>query len=182
MSAKARSVTVEAATRARWAAAQEEFELGLLLGQLSRSGSDAVLAAAPVPPEAGACCPVTVLCASVGSYSHCGVYFAESGVSSSFEDVSVEWVHDCAQQVDRMLPGGVSIVGLYVRTSSLPASAVFEKAAFYLRELVTGTTNASSPTVHYVVHVSGREPPAFKSFANVGNAAKVRMVAAFVRR
>jgi hypothetical protein len=106
-------------------------------------------------------------------WAHTGRTGAESGETEGFADVSVEWVRDCAQQVERMLPGGVGVIGLYVQAPSLSAAAVFDKAVFYLRELAAVTAIGSLPTVFYVAYMAGAQPPVFRSFSDVGSAAKV---------
>lgn len=109
------------------------------------------------------------------AWTHSGRTGAESGETNGFTDVSVEWARDCAQQVERMLPGGVGVVGLYVQTRSLSPTAVFDNAAFYLRELAAVV---ASPAVLYATYVTGAQPPVFRSFSDVGSAAKVGLVSA----
>lgn len=167
------SVGVAAAPRARWASARG-FELGLLLGQRAwgAGGRASVLAAAPVPPESGALCPFLssffcccCCCLWTGDRRRDA---AELGGARGFADVSAEWAADCAQQVERMLPGGVAVLGLYAATpASVSAGDAFGKALFYLRELQV------EDEALYFVHAASGAPPVAKSFENVGNAAKV---------
>lgn len=88
--------------------------------------------------------------------------------------MSVEWTAEFAAQLDRMLPGGVRVLGLYVRAALAPA-AVFDKAPFYLREVAQAlqwTDELAPPTVHFVVHI-GKGTSSTKGYINIADAAKV---------
>ncbi|KAF4322802.1 hypothetical protein BBO99_00001436 [Phytophthora kernoviae] len=136
--------------------ADSTFELGLLVGQVSPSNvGDSVLAAVPVPPE------------------------NERGETpNGLADVSVEWVQEVAQQVDRLLPGGIAVLGLYV----ISARDVATRAVPYLRAtaeaaaLLSGTQGTDE--VHYLAVVAPNSDVAFQSFYNVMDVNKTQMLSA----
>ncbi|GAB9465354.1 Odr-4 protein [Globisporangium polare] len=137
---RSRKPAVDAALSAHWQRAVTErraFEIGLIIGQTSAAGvADALLTGIPVPSE------------------------SEDEEARSFDDVSIDWVQEYAKQIDRLLPGGVSVVGLYV-VSAAPARAVLDHATFYLRAAVEALrvpkaftlANDVGKSVHYAVHV-----------------------------
>lgn len=74
----------------------------------------------------------------------------------------MDWVQEFAKQIDRLLPGGIHIVGLYVLSSD-PARSVLDQASYYLRAVVeslqlppafeTSAAAIESNQVHYTVHI-----------------------------
>ncbi|KAG2790373.1 hypothetical protein JG687_00000365 [Phytophthora cactorum] len=136
--------------------ATSAFELGLLVGQVSSSNvGDFVLAAVPIPSEN-----------EIGE--------APTGLSG----VSVEWVQEVAQQVDRLLPGGISVLGLYV----VSARDVVSKIVPYLRATAEAVALPSNvhvgENVHYLALVSPNGDVAFQSFYDVVDVTKSQMVPA----
>ncbi|GMF09667.1 unnamed protein product [Phytophthora lilii] len=137
-------------------AAKSAFDLGLLVGQVSSSNvGDSVLAVVPVPSE------------------------SESGEApSGLSDVSVDWVQEVAQQVDRLLPGGISVLGLYV----VSARDVSTQLVPYLRATADAVTLPSNvyvgDNVHYLALVSPNGDAAFQSFYDVVNVNKTQMLPA----
>ncbi|KAF1334934.1 Odr-4 protein, partial [Globisporangium splendens] len=121
--------------------ARRRFELGLIIGQIATSSvaADALLTAVPVPAE------------------------SDSEEVQQFEDISSDWVQEYAKQIDHLLPGGISIIGLYVLSAD-PSRSVFDQASFYLRAVAEALTlpeefetivggAQQQPSVHYVVHI-----------------------------
>lgn len=136
--------------------AKSAFELGLLVGQVSSSNvGDFVLAVVPVPSE------------------------IESGENpTGLSDVSVDWVQEVAQQVDRLLPGGISVLGLYV----VSARDVSTQVVPYLRATAEAVTLPSNVHVGDNVHYLALVPPngdfAFQSFYEVVDVNKTQMLPA----
>lgn len=74
----------------------------------------------------------------------------------------MDWVQEFAKQIDRLLPGGIQIVGLYV-VSPDSARRVLDQASYYLRAVVeslqlpaafaSNATAIESSQVHYAVHI-----------------------------
>ncbi|EGZ15851.1 hypothetical protein PHYSODRAFT_360974 [Phytophthora sojae] len=132
------------------------FELGLLVGQVSSSNAgDSVLAVVPVPSE------------------------SETGeAATALSDVSVDWVQEVAQQVDRLLPGGITVLGLYV----VSARDVSTLLVPYLRataEAVALPSNVNvGDNVHYLALVSASGDVAFQSFYDVADVNKTQMLPA----
>ncbi|RLN60246.1 hypothetical protein BBJ28_00001401 [Nothophytophthora sp. Chile5] len=152
---RARQVIVEDQVSAYWASSASAFGLGVLVGQLSPSNvGDFVLSAVPVPSE------------------------IESGeAASSLADVSVEWVQEVAQQVDRLLPGGISVLGLYV----IAAQDVANQAEPYLRAAAEAIQLPSSVRAADDVHYLALVKPGgvtFKSYFDVVNVTKTLMLPA----
>ncbi|ETO76902.1 hypothetical protein F444_07788 [Phytophthora nicotianae P1976] len=136
--------------------ATSAFELGLLVGQVSPSNvGDFVLAAVPIPSE------------------------SENGeATTGLSDVSVDWVQEVAQQVDRLLPGGISVLGLYV----VSARDVLSNLVPYLRATAEAVALPSNvivgENVHYLARVSPHGDISFQSFYNVVDVNKTQMLQA----
>ncbi|KAG7399352.1 hypothetical protein PHYBOEH_009154 [Phytophthora boehmeriae] len=136
--------------------AASTFALGLLVGQVSPSNvGDSVLAAVPVPSE------------------------SESGEPpNGLADVSVEWLQEMAQQVDRLLPGGIAVMGLYV----VSARDVTTQAVPYLRataEAVALLYDArTTDEVHYLALVAPKGDVSFQGFYNVTDVNKTQVLSA----
>ncbi|GMF24577.1 unnamed protein product [Phytophthora fragariaefolia] len=152
-----RQVIVDDQVTKLWSSgAKVTFELGLLVGQVSSSNSgDFVLAVVPVPSE------------------------SETGEApAGLGDVSVDWVQEVAQQVDRLLPGGISVVGLYVTS----ATDVSTQCVPYLRataEAVALPSNVNvGDNVHYLALVSPSGDVTFQGFYDVADVNKTQMIPA----
>ncbi|GLD93687.1 hypothetical protein PINS_up002292 [Pythium insidiosum] len=140
---KARQLHVADAVHRAWESAVQQrraFEMGLLIGQSGLlSADDAVFAAVRVPSE------------------------SETDDVTGFDDLSSDWVQEVARQVDRLLPGGVELLGLYVLSPG-DAKAVMDQAAAYLRVLAQAIALPSEfhfdgnslDDVRCVVHVCPR--------------------------
>ncbi|TMW64254.1 hypothetical protein Poli38472_012876 [Pythium oligandrum] len=156
---RSRQVHVASSVDAYWSHAIQQrrrFEMGLLVGQSGvLSACDTVLAATQVPAE------------------------CEDEAVASFEDVSSDWVCDVAKQVDRMLPGGIKILGLYVISASDPRS-VMDQASCYLRAIAEAVaiptefqSGLETDDVQCIVHISpSNSKRVAKSFWNLLDAAK----------
>ncbi|KAG1710925.1 hypothetical protein DVH05_013646 [Phytophthora capsici] len=135
---------------------KSSFELGLLVGQVSSSNAgDFVLAVVPIPSE------------------------SESGEApTGLTDVSVDWVQEVAQQVDRLLPGGVSVLGLYAVSSR----DVSTQLVPYLRATAETVALPSSvrvgDNVHFLAHVTPNGESSFQSFFDVVDVNKTKMLPA----
>ena len=139
--------------------AKPAFELGLLVGQVSSSNvGDIVLAVVPIPSES-----------------------ESSNVLTRLDDVSVEWVQEVAQQVDRLLPGGIFVLGLYVVSTRDNASRVVP----YLRSTAEAVALHSSVTfvdpVHYLAIVSPKGGFELHCCYDVTDVNKTRMVSAVLK-
>ncbi|KAE8911990.1 hypothetical protein PF005_g28062 [Phytophthora fragariae] len=152
-----RQVIVDEQVTAYWSSsARTSFELGLLVGQVSSSNvGDSVLAVVPVPSE------------------------SETGEApTGLSDVSVGWVQEVAQQVDRLLPGGITVLGLYVVSARDTSSQLVP----YLRATAEAVTLPSSvnvgDNVHYLALVSPSGGVAFQSFYDVADVNKTQMLLA----
>ncbi|KAI9989631.1 hypothetical protein PInf_019916 [Phytophthora infestans] len=136
--------------------AASAFQLGLLVGQVSSSNvGDFVLTAVPIPSE------------------------SENGEApTGLSDVSVDWVQEVAQQVDRLLPGGISVLGLYV----VSARDVASKVVPYLRATAEVVALSSDiyvgDNVHYLALVSPNGDATFQSFYDVVDVNKTQMLPA----
>lgn len=134
--------------------AKSPFELGLLVGQVSSSNAgDFVLAAVPIPSE------------------------SESGEApTGLSDVSVDWVQEVAQQVDRLLPGGISVLGLY----AVSPRDVSTQLVPYLRATAETVALPSSvcvgANVHFLAHVTPNGESSFQSFFDVVDVNKTQML------
>ncbi|KAF0693467.1 Aste57867_15564 [Aphanomyces stellatus] len=83
--------------------ATNEFEIGLLIGQISpdkKSGRDLILTSVPTPPE------------------------EEDVKMIKLQDVSVEWMIAHAKQIFGWLPGGIDCVGMYIVSDEDPKAFV----------------------------------------------------------
>ncbi|KAG6597970.1 odr-4 protein [Phytophthora cinnamomi] len=152
-----RQVIVDDQVAAFWSSnAQDAFDLGLLVGQVSTSNvGDSVLAVVPVPSE------------------------SETGEApTGLSDVSVDWVQEVAQQVDRLLPGGITVLGLYV----VSARDVSTQLVPYLRATAEAMALPSNvnvgDNVHYLALVSPNGEVAFQSFYDVADVKKTQMLPA----
>ncbi|CAI5740107.1 unnamed protein product [Hyaloperonospora brassicae] len=152
-----RQVTVEAQVVAFWSShATSAFALGLMVGQVSSSNAgDFVLDVVPLPSE------------------------SESGDAlTGLGDVSVEWLQAVAQQVDRLLPGGITVLGLYV----VSTSDAFARVVPYLRAAAEAVALSSSApaidTVHYVSIVSPEGTFELQSYDDVTDVNKTQTASA----
>uniref|UniRef100_A0AAV1V3Q7 Uncharacterized protein n=1 Tax=Peronospora matthiolae TaxID=2874970 RepID=A0AAV1V3Q7_9STRA len=139
--------------------AKPAFELGLLVGQVSSSNAgDVMLAVVPIPSES-----------------------ESSDVLTRLDDVSVEWVQEVAQQVDRLLPGGIFVLGLYVVSTRDNASRVVP----YLRSTAEAVALHASVTfvdpVHYLAIVSPKGGFELQCWYDVTDVNKARMVSAVLK-
>lgn len=86
------------------------------------------------------------------------------------------------RKIDRLLPGGITIAGLYV-VSPAPSRTVVDEATLYLRAAAESlrlpeafaalTADASASNVHYVVHICpNSSKTSAKSFVDVADATK----------
>ncbi|TDH65575.1 hypothetical protein CCR75_006713 [Bremia lactucae] len=138
--------------------AHQSFELGLLLGYVSSSNiEDFVLAVTAVPPES-----------------------ESNEAPTCLRDVSVEWVQEVAQQVDRLLPGGIDIMGLYVNS----IQDVSNQLVPYLRATAAAVAQpldvCGSESIHYLAMVSTNGDVCFQSFTNLKDVKSTRMLPAKV--
>ncbi|KAI9914660.1 hypothetical protein PsorP6_008211 [Peronosclerospora sorghi] len=136
------------------------FELGLLVGQVSTSNvGDFVLAVVPVPSE-------------------CENGKAPIGIS----DLSVEWVEQFAQQVDHLLPGGISVLGLYVVSTE---NISIQVLLAYLRATAEAVAIPSSvfagDDVHLLALVLPNDEIVFQTFYNVTDVNKAQMLSAGIK-
>ncbi|OWZ24620.1 odr-4 protein isoform X2 [Phytophthora megakarya] len=152
-----RQVVVDDQVLEFWSkSAKSGFELGLLVGQVSSSNcGDFVLAVVPIPSE------------------------NENGDTlTGLSEVSVDWVQEVAQQVDRILPGGISVLGLYVVASREHAKEVVP----YLRATAEAVALPSNihmgDNVHHLALVKSNGDVAFQSFYDVVDVHKVQMLPA----
>ncbi|KAG7393925.1 hypothetical protein PHYPSEUDO_000102 [Phytophthora pseudosyringae] len=132
------------------------FELGLLVGQVSSSNvGDFVLAAVSVPSE------------------------SETGEApTGIADVAVDWLQEVAQQVDRLLPGGISVLGLYV-VSTRDVSAQLVPYLRATAEAVALPSNVHvGDNVHYLAVVAPDGDFAFQSYFDVVDVNKTKMLSA----
>lgn len=91
-----------------------EPEVGLLLGRLSVGSKDVVLLTCRTPDQEGEpAFTATAPSAGASTAKKGGAKPRGSGAGVSAE-LDVDWVCEHALQVSRMLPGGVSVVGLYL--------------------------------------------------------------------
>lgn len=132
------------------------FEIGLLIGQESSSNAgDFVLAMVPIPSESESSEPPIGL-----------------------SDVSVEWVQEIAQQVDRLLPGGIVVLGLYIISTRVDLT----EAVQYLRAMAEAVALPidvpAHENVHYMTLVSTKDNIHLHSFYNVVDINKTRMMPA----
>jgi hypothetical protein len=163
-----RRVLVEPAVHEFWERPnRHRFELGFLVGQSSLLGQDdIVLAAVEVPSEAP-------------DLDH------DIEIVQGFDDLSVEWVVEIAKQIDRLLPGGIDIIGLYV-VALADAKEATDQAALYMRAIATALAlppGFQSPTDetdhHCIVHIgSATSVKTVQSFAHVRDAPRTKAVAA----
>ncbi|RMX67660.1 hypothetical protein KXD40_003822 [Peronospora effusa] len=133
------------------------FGLGLLVGQVSFSNvGDFVLAVVPIPSEN-----------------------ESNDTPTGLDDVSVDWVQEVAQQVDHLLPGGITILGLYV-VSTLNVSTQIVPFLRAVAEAVTLPSNVivEEANVHYLAFVSSNSDIAFQSFYDVTDVNKMQMLSA----
>ncbi|KAJ0395062.1 hypothetical protein P43SY_011450 [Pythium insidiosum] len=140
---KSRQLHVADAVHRSWESAVQErraFEMGLVVGQSGvLSPNDLVFAAVHVPSE------------------------SETDDVAGFDDLSSDWVQEVARQVDRLLPGGVELLGLYVLSPG-DAKAVMDQAAAYVRVLAQAIAlppefnfgGSSLDDVRCVVHICSR--------------------------
>jgi hypothetical protein len=152
-----RQVIVDEQVTEFWSnAAKSAFELGLLVGQASPSNvGDSVLAAVPVPSE------------------------SETGEApGGLSDVSVEWVQEVARQVDRLLPGGISVLGLYVVSARDVSTQVVPFLRATAEAVVLPSSVHAGDNVHYLAFVSPGGDVAFQSFYDVVDVNKTKMLRA----
>ncbi|CAH0475816.1 unnamed protein product [Peronospora belbahrii] len=159
MSKQVRQVIVDDQVTKFWSLHVENYtsRIGLLVGQLSCSNSgDFVLALVPIPSES-----------------------ESSDVSRGLDDVSVDWVQEVAQQVERLLPGGLNVLGLYVVSTGDISTQMMP----FLRAVAEVVTLPSSiivgDNVHYLAFVSPKEGDVtFQSIYNVNDVNKIQMLLA----
>ncbi|TYZ62925.1 hypothetical protein PybrP1_003305 [[Pythium] brassicae (nom. inval.)] len=165
-----RKLAVDAALSGYWqqaVAARRGFELGLLLGVSSGGATptEALLTGVRVPPE------------------------SEDADARSFEDVSADWTQEFAKQVDRLLPGGVSVTGVYV-LSAAPARTALDQATLYLRAMADAlrvpepfaALIETSEAPRYVVHVCANSgKTSARSVSHVLEASRTSAAAAELR-
>lgn len=170
-----RHVHVAACVDAQWEReGRHRFELGFLIGQsdlVSSPANDVVLAAVEVPAEEP-------------DLDH------DVEIVQSFEDLSVDWVQEIAKQVDRLLPGGVQILGLYV-VSAADARSAIDQASVYLRAIASTVAlpsecmDAKSAQVdehHCIVHICTKtNTKSVTSYANMKDVARTATVPAELR-
>ncbi|CAI5745051.1 unnamed protein product [Peronospora destructor] len=132
------------------------FGLGLLVGQVSFSNvGDFVLAVVPIPS---------------GDESN--------DTPTGLGDVPVDWVQEVSQQVDRLLPGGITVLGLYVVSTPNVSAQIVP----FLRAVAQAVTLPSNvvveDNVHYVAFVSSKNDISFQSFYDVTDVNKMQMLSA----